>query len=72
MILDVTFKRAADVCKKQCLWVGLTYTILDVAFQRAATVCMQYRIFIMDGAFEPACVTLICIALQFHEFISGF
>jgi len=37
----ITFERAADVCKKQCLQVGLTCTILDVAFQRAAIVCMK-------------------------------
>jgi len=62
MILDVAFKRAADVCMKQCLWVGLTCMILDVAFQRVVAVCMQYRIFIIDDGFKPTCVTLICIA----------
>ena len=46
--------------------------ILDVAFQRAIAVCMHYHIFIIDGGFEPACVTLICIAPQFHGFIIGF
>ena len=46
--------------------------ILEIAFERAADVCMHYRIFIIDGIFEPTWVTLICIAPQFHEFISGF
>ena len=62
MILDVTFQRATAVCMKQCLWVGLTCIILGVTFQRVVAVCMHYRIFIIDGGFEPACVTLICIA----------
>jgi len=72
MILDVTFKRAINVCMKQCLWVGLTCMILDVAFQRAAVVCMHYRIFIIDGGFELVFITLVCIAPQFHGSISGF
>ena len=46
--------------------------MLGVSFQRAAVVCMHYRIFITDSGFEPACVTLVCIAPQFHKFISGF
>ena len=41
MILDVGFKRAIDVCKKQCPSVGLTCIILDVAFKRAAVVCVK-------------------------------
>ena len=61
MILETAFERA-DVCKKQCLWIGLTCIILDVTLQRAAAVCMHYRIFIVDGGFEPACVTLTCFA----------
>ena len=72
MVLVVAFKRVVDVCMKQCIWVGLICMILDVAFQRADVVCMHYRIFITDGGFEPAYVTLICIALQFHKFIIGF
>ena len=67
----ITFERAADVCEKQCLWVRLTRTILDVTFKRTTDVCMHYCIFIIDGGFELACVTLICIAPQFHGFISG-
>ena len=35
--------------------------ILDVAFQRSTAVCMHYHIFIIDGGFEPAYVTFICI-----------
>ena len=46
--------------------------ILEIAFKRAADVCMHYRIFIIDGSFEPTWVTHICIAPQFHRFISGF
>ena len=72
MILDVAFKRIVNVCMKQCLWVGLTCMILDVALQRATAVCMYYHIFIIDGHFEPTCVTLICITPQFHRFINGF
>ena len=34
--------------------------------------CMHYRISIMDGGFEPTCITLTYIAPRFHEFISGF
>ena len=41
MILDVAFKRAADVCMKQCLWVEFTCMILDVAFKRAVDVCIK-------------------------------
>ena len=61
-ILDVTFQRVVVVCMKQYLWVRLTCIILGVAFQRVAAVGMHYCIFIIDGGFEPACVTLICIA----------
>ena len=46
--------------------------ILDVAFKRGVDVCMHYRIFVMDGGFEPACVILTCFALQFHRFTGGF
>ena len=37
----IAFERAADVCEKQCLQVGLTCIILDVTFKRAADVCMK-------------------------------
>ena len=72
MILYITFKRDTTICKKQCLQVGLTRMILDVAFKRGVDVCMHYRIFVMDGGFEPACVILTCFALQFHRFTGGF
>ena len=41
MILEIDFEKAANVCKKQCLQVGLTCTILDVAFKRAANICKK-------------------------------
>ena len=41
MILEITFERDDDVCKKQCLYIGLTCIILKIAFQRAATVCVK-------------------------------
>ena len=58
----ITYKRAADVCMKECLWGGLTCMILDVAFQRVTAVCMHYHIFIVDGGFKPACITLTYFA----------
>ena len=48
------------------------YDFGEIAFKRAVDVCMHYRIFIVDGGFEPACVTLTCFALQFHGFIGEF
>ena len=45
---------------------------MDVAFKRVADVRMHYHIFIIDGGFEPACVTLTCFASQLHWFTSGF
>ena len=72
MILDIAFKRAANVCMKQCLWIGLTCMIMDVTLQRVAAICMHYHIFITYGCFVPTCVTLIFITPQFHKFISGF
>jgi len=33
---------------------------------------MHYHIFIVDGGFELAYVTLTCFAPQFHGFIGGF
>ena len=41
MILEIAFKRVADVCKKQCLQVGLTCTILDVAIEKVVDVCKK-------------------------------
>ena len=43
--------------------------ILDVTFKRVVVICMHYHIFIIDGGFEPVCVTLICIAPRFHELL---
>ena len=63
---ESAFERATDVYVKQCLWVELTCIILGVTFQRAIGVCMHYRIFIMDGGFGLACVTLNCFAQLFH------
>ena len=48
------------------------YDFGEIAFKRAVDVCMHYRIFIVDGGFELACVTLTCFALQFHGFIGEF
>ena len=37
----IAFDRAAEVCMKQGLWVGLRCIILGVAFKRAANVCKE-------------------------------
>ena len=71
-IYDSVIQRVVAILTKQCLWVGLTCIILEIALQRDANVCKHYHIFIVDGSFEPACVTLTCFAPQFHEFIGGF
>ena len=69
---EISYERVVHICEKECLWVGLSCMILEMAFKKAANVCTQYRIFIKDGGFESALVTLLHFAPQFHRFLSGF
>ena len=39
--LEIAFKRTSDVCRKQCLWVGLIGIIFEIPFQRASAVCKK-------------------------------
>ena len=48
------------------------YDFGKIASEKAADVCMHYHIFIVDGGFELACVTLTCFTPQFHRFIGEF
>ena len=48
------------------------YDFGKIASEKVANVCMHYHIFIMDGGFELACVTLTCFTPQFHRFIGEF
>ena len=38
---EIAFKRAANICEKQCLWVGLICIALETTFKRAADVCVK-------------------------------
>ena len=51
---NIAFKRAADVCVKKCLWLGLICITGKIAFGRVTDVCVKQCLWL----------GLICITLE--------